>query len=166
MLTMAHHDFEKGLNMYAFFKVRNRATSEDLVQDTFVKTWGYLAKGGKIELMKAFLYHVLNHLIIDEYRKHKITSLDTLVDKGFEPAVEQEENLFNVLDGKTLVILIKQLPVKYIRVMQMRYIQNLTLKEMSLITGQSKNTIAVQVHRGLEKLKLLYKADSDSPTLH
>jgi DNA-directed RNA polymerase specialized sigma24 family protein len=49
------------------------------------------------------------------------------------------------------------LPKKYQKVVHMRYVQDLTLEEMSLITGQSKNAMAVQVHRGLEKLKLLYE---------
>ncbi len=158
VLTTAHSDFEKSLNLYAFFKVRNRATSEDLVQDTFIKTWGYLVKGGKIQLMKAFLYHVLNHLIVDEYRKHKTASLDTLIEKGFDPPAEQKETTFRDMDAKFLLALIQRLPVKYIKVMKMRYVQGLVLKEMSLITGQSKNAIAVQVHRGLEKLKILYKS--------
>ena len=39
----------------------------------------------------------------------------------------------------------------------MKYVQELTIEEMSLITGQSKNAITVQAHRGLEKLKQLYK---------
>jgi len=41
-------------------------------------------------------------------------------------------------------------------VMKMRYMQNLSLKEIALITGQSKNATAVQVHRGLKKLKQFY----------
>ena len=65
-LTAAHISFEKGLNVHAFFKTNNHATGEDLVQDTFKKTRIYLARGGKIDLMKAFLYHILNNLIIDE----------------------------------------------------------------------------------------------------
>src|SRR3984957_2816959 len=85
ILTLAHHDFEKGLNVHAFFKLNNHGTGEDLVQDTFIKTWGYLMRGGKIDVMKAFLYHVLNNLIVDEYRKRKTSSLDTLMEKGFEP---------------------------------------------------------------------------------
>jgi RNA polymerase sigma-70 factor (ECF subfamily) len=106
--------------------------------------------------MKAFLYHVLNNLIVDQYRKHKTTSLDTLLEKGFEPSVSDSGRLFNVLDGKAAFLLIQSLPKKYQKVMRMRYVQELSLKEISLITGQSKNTIAVQVHRGLAKLKLLY----------
>jgi len=157
VLTNAHSDYEKGLNMHAFFKVHDRAIGEDLVQDTFMKTWRYLVRGGKIDAMKAFLYHVLNNLIVDEYRKHKTTSLDTLLEEGFEPSTGDSERLLDVLDGKAALLLIERLPEKYKRVMRMRYVQDLSLKEISLITGESKNTIAVQIHRGLEKLKLLYK---------
>lgn len=156
ILTVAHRDYEKGLNLYAFFKVRNRAISEDLVQDTFIKTWGYLVKGGKIDTMKAFLYHILNNLIVDEYRKHKTVSLNLLFEKGFEPVAARTGQLFNVLDGKAALLLIQRLPEKYQKVMRLRYVQELSLQEISLITGQSKNTVAVQVHRGLEKLKQLY----------
>lgn len=158
MLTVAHHDYEKGLNLYAFFKLHDHATSEDLVQETFIKTWRYLVKGGQIDTMKAFLYHILNHLIVDEYRKHKTLSLDILLEKGFEPRAPQFGHIFNILDGKMALLLIQHLPLKYQRALHMRYVQDLSLKEMSLITGQSKNAMAVQIHRGLEKLKLLYDA--------
>lgn len=47
VLTLAHNDFQKGLHARAFFKVHNKVTSEDLVQDTFMKTWKYLNKGWK-----------------------------------------------------------------------------------------------------------------------
>ncbi len=157
MMTNAHHDFQKGLNTRAFFKVGNHATGEDLVQDTFMKTWKHLVNGGKIHMMKAFLYHILNHLIIDEYRKRKSSSLDDLLEKGFEPGVDDTEQLFNKFDGKALLLLIHRLPLKYRDILNMHYIKDLTLSEMSAITGTSKNTIAVQMHRGVKKLKSLYE---------
>ncbi len=106
--------------------------------------------------MKAFLYHILNNLIVDQYRKHKTTSLDVLLEKGVEPSAGNSGRLFNILDGKAALLLIARLPEAYQKVMRMRYVQDLSLAEMSLITGQSKNTIAVRIHRGLEKLKVLY----------
>lgn len=156
ILTSAHRDHERGMNSYAFYKIHNHATGQDLVQDTFMKTWAYLVKGGKIDLMKPFLYHVLNHLIIDEYRKHKTYSLDVLIEKGFEPSFDHSERISNVFDGKKALLLIKYLPEKYEEVMRMRYAQNLSLREISLITGRSRNAVAVQAHRGLAKLKKLY----------
>jgi RNA polymerase sigma-70 factor (ECF subfamily) len=158
-LTGAHHDYEKGLNKHAFFKINNRGVSEELVQDTFIKTWAYLVKGGKVDVMKAFLYHILNNLIVDEYRRRKNTSLDVLLEKGFEPAAREHGNMIDLLDGKAALLLIARIPKKYQQVMRMRYVQDLSLKEMSLITGQTKNALAVQAHRGLEKLKALYRKE-------
>lgn len=156
VLTAAHLAYAKGLNAHAFYKLNDHALGEDMVQETFLKTWKYLVKEGKIEIMRAFLYHILNKLIIDEYRKHKNSSLEALLDKGFEPSNDPSDRLINMLDGKAALLLIKHLPANYQSVLKMRYVQSLSLKEMSLITGQTKNALAVRLHRGLEKLKLLY----------
>ena len=160
ILAAAHLDYEKKLNIHAFFKLSNHELGEDLVQDTFIKTWKYLVRGGKIEIMRSFLYHILNDLIIDEYRKHKKTasSLNALMEKGFEPSSGSPERFFNFLDGKASVLLIHRLPETYRKVMYMRYVQEMSIKEMALITGQSKNSITVKAHRGLQKLKLLYES--------
>lgn len=107
--------------------------------------------------MKAFLYHILNNLIIDEYRKRKTVSLDFMMEKGFEPSASDFSETFSTLDGKEALMLIQRLPQMYRKVMRMKYIQDLSLGEMSSVTGQSKNAIAVQAHRGLEKLKVLHK---------
>jgi len=156
LLTSAHAEYQKGLTVYAFFKLHDHSVSDDLVQDTFVKTWAYLVKGGKVEVMKSFLYHILNNLIIDEYRRKKSFSLDVLIDKGFEPKGDYSERLINMFDGKAAIILIQRLPVAYHKVMRMRHVQDLTLEQIALVTGQSKNAIAVQLHRGLAKLKVIY----------
>lgn len=156
LLTKAHQNFEKGLSSYAYFKIHNHNTSKDLVQDTFIKTWSYLVKGGKIDIMKAFLYRVLNNLIVDEYRKRKNLSLDDLMEKGFEPSTKDLEPNPDTIDRKTVLFMIERLPEKYRKIMRMRYLQDLSLKEISLITGNSKNNISVQIHRGIAMLKLLY----------
>jgi|SRR3989344_1164208 len=162
-LTLAHHEYARGMNSYALSKVHNRAMGQDLVQDTFMKTWGYLVRGGKVDIMKAFLYHILNDLIVDEYRKHKTTSLDVLLEKGYEPSTGRSGRLSDVFDGKAALLLIQCLPVKYQKVMRMRHAQGLSLTEISILTGQSKNTVAVQAHRGLEKLKVLYNRKGRRP---
>jgi RNA polymerase sigma factor (sigma-70 family) len=156
VLSEALHNYQRGMNSYASFKIHNQVTGHDLVQDTFIKTWLYLVRRGKIDLMKPFLYHVLNQLIIDEYRKRKTSSLDTLLENGFEPSFDDSERTFNTFDGKAALLLIQHLPKKYEKVIRMRYEQDLSLKEISFITAQSRNAVAVQVHRGLTKLRKLY----------
>jgi RNA polymerase sigma-70 factor (ECF subfamily) len=158
LLTLGYQNYAKGLHSHAFFKISDHDIGDDLVQETFLKTWKYLVRGGKIDVMRAFLYHILNNLIVDQYRRQKTSSLDILFEHGFDPTTDDNntEQLINKLDGKEALLLISNLPISYQKIMRMKYVQGLTLKEMSLLTGQSKNTLAVQAHRGLEKLKFLY----------
>lgn len=160
LLGAGYVEFHHRLNRYACSRTNDRALADDLIQSTFLKTWAYLVRGGKIEIMEAFLYHVLKALIIDEYRKQSATSLDALLEKGFDPGVDDSNRLVDMLDGQQAAVLIAQLPELYQNVMRLRYMQDLSLKEISLITGQTKNAVAVQSHRGLEKLKELYEVRS------
>ena len=166
-LTLAHHDYQKQLRRYSLSKVSNPALAEDLVQDTFLRAWNYLLKGGKVDTMKSFLYQILHRLIIDEYRKGKRTSsLDDLVEKGFEPSVqnnsgEEFSHISTVIDGKATMLLIRQLPERYRKVVSMKYVDNMSLEEISEVVGKSKNTIAVQLHRGLIKLKEIFDTYND-----
>jgi len=157
--TVAHHDLEKGLNRYAYFKVHNHAIGEELVQDAFAKTWSYLMKGSTIAVMKPFLYNILNNGIVDEYRKHTMSSLDVLLEKGFEPSDGCAMNIGNMLDGKAALLLIPLLPEPYAGIVRMRYAEDLSLEEISLLTGKTKNAIAVQACRGIEKLRTLCKVE-------
>ncbi len=165
VLSTAYINYKKGLLRYATGKTDDGALTEDLVQNTFLKTWKYLVRGGKVDVMEAFLFHILKALIIDEYRKRKTTSLDVLIQKGFEPSIDETRRLIDTLDGKHVVKLIEKLPVAYRKIMRMRYVQDLSIREISLITGQSRNTVAVQAHRGLKKLKTIYVVET-SPDIY
>ncbi|OHA20920.1 MAG: hypothetical protein A2849_01910 [Candidatus Taylorbacteria bacterium RIFCSPHIGHO2_01_FULL_51_15] len=149
----AHID---ALFQYCLFKVSDRELAKDLVQETFMKTWIYMGNAKKIESMKAFLFRTLSNLIIDEYRKRKTISLDVLMEEGFNPANDVSERLLDALDGARAVKLLQLLPDEYSDVIFMRYMQEFSLDEIAVITGESKNILSVRIHRGVKKLKELY----------
>lgn len=159
-MSVAHDDFNSTLLRRAIYKTSDSEMSQDLVQTTFLKTIVYLQKGGKIDLMHSFLKHVLNDLIVDEYRKKKVVSLDILLESGFEPSFSDLEKNISAIDGRAIILLLlPQLPKKYELVIRLRYLKGLSLEEISQITGQSKNTVAVQIHRGMAKLRSLHKTN-------
>lgn len=155
VFTQAYREHLHELIRHARNMIDSREVSEDVVQDAFVRTWLYLERGGKIKKIRAFLYHVLNNIIVDLYRKHKSLSLDMLLDRGHEPSVDDTQRIVDNLDGESAFALIERLPETYQRVLRMKYGDGLSYQEIARSTGQSRNTTAVQVHRGLEKLKLL-----------
>lgn len=155
-VTDVYDSYKTGLSKRALYKTNDIEVGHDLIQTTFLKTLSYLQKGGKIDVMRSFLNHILNDLIIDKYGENKTSSFDAFLEKGFESDFDDNKRITDIFDSKQIVLLIPLLPKKYQLIMHMRYMQNLSLKEMSLITGQQQNTVAVQAHRGLEKLKILY----------
>ncbi len=155
VLATAYSDYSKSLHAFVLRKLSNCSTGEDLVQQAFLKTWLYLKRGGKIISMKAFLYRIVNNLIIDEYRKHKIVSLESLLEEGYQ-VVDYDTPPGHVLDKKSALALIDHLPPRYKKIMHMRYRDDLSLDEISKMTRKSKNNISVQLHRSTEKLKQLY----------
>lgn len=162
ILSDGYINFSKALHRYARSRVSDSELADDLIQSTFLKTWAYLKRGGRIEMLEAFLYHILKALIIDEYRKKKSISLDVLLGQGFDPTHDETARLANILDGKQVASLIAQLPTLYRKVIRLRYLEDLTIKEISIKTGQTKNAVTVQSYRGLEKLKVLYELQSKS----
>ncbi|HEU0085357.1 MAG TPA: RNA polymerase sigma factor [Candidatus Paceibacterota bacterium] len=154
--TEACEEHFDALYRYCFFKTSSRDTAQDLVQETYLKAWNYLMKGEEIKNLKAFFYRILNNLIIDEYRKKKTVSLDLLSEKGFDPGVNETERMENQIDGERAMKLLKKIPEMYREVIFMRYVQELSLKEMADILDQSENAIAVKVHRGLKKVEKFF----------
>lgn len=152
----SYHLHADALFRFAFFKVSDHELAKDLLQETFTKTWTVITKGTEIENIRAFLYRTMTHLVIDSYRKKKTASLDSLIEEGFEPQTEdnlkRQEEIF---DGKKIILYIDTLPEEYKDAVFMRYVEELDLSEIAMITGEKPGTIATRVHRGLKKLKEL-----------
>ncbi len=152
-LTNAYNEHGDALFRFCLFKISNREKALDIVQETFTKVWQYLVNGHTIENIKPFLYTTARHLIIDEYRKKKIVSLDALIDLGLEPHTEIAEALYVSIDASRVMEYVQQLPEPYTSILIMRYVNDLSIQEIATILNESENVISVRIHRGLGKLK-------------
>lgn len=138
---------------HCYFRVYDRERAKDLTQDTFTKTWEYLVRGNAIDNPKAFLYRVANNLIIDYSRRKKDSSLDELVEQGFDTGTDEHKAILAAADAHSAVKLIGRLDEKYRQVVLMRYVDDLKPKEIALATGETENVVSVRIHRGMEQLR-------------
>ncbi len=169
----AFDDHADELFRHAYFRVSNRETARDLVQDAYTKVWEYVAKGNTVEQFRPFLYRTLNNVIIDEYRKRRTESLDTiLAEEGvhemrFDELVTggKDEHEF-ALDAGQVHDLLATLPEHYRRVVVLRFIDELQPQEIAEMIGESVNVVSVRIHRGIASLKKEYArrmSDTQSP---
>jgi RNA polymerase sigma-70 factor (ECF subfamily) len=145
--------------------VSDREQAKDLMQETFTKAWSVTIKEKThVDSIKGLLYKIAGNLIIDEYRKRgrrgNIPSLDALSEEGFDPSFDETNSIMDIIDGKEAIKLISKIKEPYGEAVFMRYVQSLSLEEISEITGESENTISVRVHRGLSILKKLFNHES------
>jgi len=151
----AYDQFSDAIYRHVYFRVYNREAAKDLMQDTFARTWDYLRKGKEVQNLKAFLYKVANNLIIDEYRKKKEISLDGLQKNGFDVESPDQIKIVQEVENNHALKLVSKLEPHHRDIIVMRYVNDLTIKEIAEIIGQSENVVSVRINRGVKELKKL-----------
>lgn len=154
-LTLAYEKYEEALFRYCFFRISNKEKAIDLVQETFIRTWQYLMKGNIIDNEKSFLYTTAHHLIIDEYRKKKCVSLDSLINTNLEPAVDSLQRVCDSIDASRVMNYVHQLPSTYSTIIIMRYVNDYSIRDIAHLMHTSENVVSVRIYRGLHKLRFL-----------
>lgn len=148
-----YDQFAEPLFRHCYFRVSSREIAEDLTQETFLRTWNYLVAGETIENSKAFLYRIAGNLIIDYYRKKKDASLDVLSENGFDPAGDDASSTLRFVEGQHALRVVNTLEPHYREILILKYVDDLSIKEIAMIVGESENVVSVRIHRGIRKLK-------------
>lgn len=151
----AYDDFSDAIYRHCYFRVSNHDKALDIMQETFTRAWRYISKGNEIKDFRPFLYRTANNLIIDHYRKRKESSLDVMLDKGFEPGTDEAYGILAAAELKNISKIMEQLEEKYREVIVLRYIDGMSPKEIAKLTGETDNVISVRLHRGIKKIQEL-----------
>lgn len=138
---------------YCYFKVKNPQIAEDLTQETFLKYFSqnsYISRGKPL----AYLYTIAKNLCIDTYKKAEtlpldddILSVNTLEDFETSFAIKQAINTMTE-DLQEIVLL--------------RFANDLSMAEISCITGLSRFAIYRKIGNALKQLKLILREEDFS----
>ncbi len=159
----AHDEHADALFRHCLLRVRDREIAKDIAQETFSRTWLYMSEGKEIDYIRAFLYRVANNLIVDGSRRKKSSSLDAMMeDDGFEVRDESIRAPLDTPALKEALKLLDELDESYRVVITMRYMDELSPKEIARALGVTENVVSVRIHRGIERLKGKMRKDPPS----
>lgn len=141
--------YKNRLYSYIYYIVRNAELAEDIFQETFMKAIVTIRQGRYNENGKfpAWLTRIAHNLIIDHFRQEKNENMvscdnsETNILNNIslsERAVESE--IVNTQILEDVKRLMHYLPDEQREVVQMRFYQNLSFKEIAETTGVSINT--------------------------
>ena len=160
----AFERYSDELFRHCSMRLSDRERALELTQDAFMRTWDYVRKGGEVRDLRPFLYQTLRNLIIDEYRKVKTHSLDSMLENAEGGQMEAMlplddtntiEAAMERLDAKEALKRVDELPELYREVLLLRYVEGLSPKEIGTIVGESENVVSVRIHRALKKMRSL-----------
>lgn len=146
------------LYRYCFFRVgNNRELAEDLVQSTFVKAWEKLDTFGKglpalrQGSFQAWLYTIARNSIVDYIRtsrQHEQLDETVMDEKG-----HVEEEVLQKLEGEDMMRKIQTLTEEQQEVIFLRFVNDLSYKEIAETLGKKEDAIRALQYRGLQELR-------------
>jgi len=150
-----YNKYSKKLFNYALWLTRNKAASEDILQNVFIKIWKYetiLYEGKGIE---TWLYKVTRNACLDFFRKS--SRLNTLrqsccqEEHRYSENLNELENIWNVLED---------LKEKEKSILYLHFHQGNSFKEVAAILEIEESDVRVTSFRALKKLRARYKKES------
>ncbi|WP_338471376.1 RNA polymerase sigma factor SigW [Niallia sp. XMNu-256] len=141
----------------------NRHEAEDIAQEAFLRAYVNIQSYNTEYKFSTWLYRITTNLCIDRIRKKKPSYyLDAEV-SGTEglnmysqiPSTTRlpEDDVESLELQDTIQKEIMKLPEKYRSVIVLKYIEELSLKEISEILDMPLGTVKTRIHRGREALR-------------
>ena len=154
---------------YIYFTVRNRDLAEDIFQETFVKAIITIKQGRYQESGKfrGWISRIAHNLIIDYFRQEKnentISNDDASIDLLNNPNLCDgtiEDEMVRAQITSDIRKLISFLPDAQREVLEMRYYQDLSFKEISEQTGVSINTALGRMRYAILNIRRMAEENS------
>ncbi|AZV61764.1 RNA polymerase sigma factor SigW [Peribacillus castrilensis] len=146
-----------------FRMLGNRQEAEDLAQEAFVRAYVNIRSFNITMKFSTWLYRIATNLCIDRLRKKKpdyYLDAEVAGTEGLNmysqiasDMAKPEEEVESLELQETIQVEIMKLPEKYRSVIVLKYIEELSLKEISEILDLPVGTVKTRIHRGREALR-------------
>jgi RNA polymerase sigma-70 factor (ECF subfamily) len=156
------------LTSFIYSKIQDRAITEDIFQDTFIKVIKTLKRGAYNEEGKflPWVMRIAHNLIIDHFRKNKrMPKFQGSEDFNIfsvlgDDKLDAERQLIKEQIEKDLTLLIEELPEDQKEVLVMRIYRDMSFKEISENTGVSINTALGRMRYALINLRKIIEKNN------
>jgi RNA polymerase sigma-70 factor (ECF subfamily) len=151
--------YHKGIYKMVYYRTQSKEDAEDLTQEIFTTAMKKIGRLKNPEKFKSWLYTIAVNRVKDFHRKKKWTIFydsDTNHIKSL-PEDEQTSNPSKRLIKKqfwqTVNACVATLPKMEKEVFMLRFMDQLTIREISEVMNKNENTVKTHLYRALKKFK-------------
>lgn len=154
---------------YIFHIVKNQDVADDIFQETFVKIIMTIKQGRYVETGKfsAWVTRIARNLVIDYFRQEKSENLVSIDNDDIDILNRRdlsdstiEDNMVQTQICNDIRRLIHSLPDSQRNVIEMRFYQNMSFKEIADATNVSINTALGRMRYALMHIRKLAKENN------
>lgn len=148
---------------FAFHLTYNEEDANDLVQETYLKSYRFIGSYEEGTNAKAWLFKILKNAFINEYRKKskqpaRVDYEDIVGFHDSEEAsrveyVDLRQEIFEGMIGDEVTKALNSLPVDFRTVVLLCDIENFSYEEIAKITDIPIGTVRSRLHRARNMLK-------------
>jgi len=134
----------------------NEEEARDAVQDTFIKVWLNLNKYNTDQKFSTWLYTIGTNLCLDKLKKRKNIIQQNSNDEALLNLVSSEnieQNLINSELGEIILSLTNELTPKQKVVFTLRFLEELEVEEIIIITGLSAEKIKSNLYLARQTIR-------------
>jgi RNA polymerase sigma-70 factor (ECF subfamily) len=145
--------YQRRLYRYLLRLVRDRASADDLFQQTWLNVVRQLNRYDRTRSFDTWLFAIAHNAAMDLLRRRPGESLD---DCEFSLPASTPDALSTVLAGERAAILaaaMEALPALYREALTLRFEEGMKLEEIAEVTRAPLSTVKSRVRRGLEAMK-------------
>jgi RNA polymerase sigma-70 factor (ECF subfamily) len=132
-----------------------KEVAEDLTSEIFIKAFKHFDKFDSQRSFKVWIYTIAHNHLINYYRAKKETIDIGEVDYKLESSSDLRKDTDKVLDKEWLMEKLKLLKNHHRELIILRYIEELSYKEMAEILNKDQRALRVAVMRVINKLKII-----------
>jgi RNA polymerase sigma-70 factor (ECF subfamily) len=157
--------FQPEIYRMIYYRTRSQMDAEDLTQDVFLKAYKHLARLQTPRVFRSWLYRIAVNRVNDYFRKKRFRALFGNISVDDETFQETEEMAVAAQGPEQIERrefwqhvekMLDILSHMEREVFLLRFLDQLSLKEITEALGKNESTIKTHLYRALNKIKIAF----------
>lgn len=147
-----YDEYYQRIRRYIYFKVPRSEDADELTSEVFLRGWEY-GTSSRVENAGALFYRIARNIIADFYRSRE--EVEELKDQRVASSEDAAQDLMIKEEHAQLMNLMRRLKEEYQDVLVMRFLDEMSVKEISIVLEKTPNNVRVLLHRAKKSLQEL-----------
>ncbi|MBI4085381.1 MAG: sigma-70 family RNA polymerase sigma factor [Candidatus Liptonbacteria bacterium] len=152
---LLYDHYQPKIYRFILIKIGRREDAEDLTHQVFLNAWQSISNYKDLGFpFSSWLYRIARNQVIDKYRtKKREIDIEKVEAEYFSDLGLNEESIEGKIRIELVMEAVKTLKQDYQDVLIMRFVEDLSIKEVAATIEKTEGAVKLMQHRAVKELK-------------